>query len=90
MGTPMTTYDIYLDGRLDSALLALVAEYDLHDLSANVALHGLTADAALLHELLDRARILGVNVVRIRRGDGGVITSTSADSDHRCPELRAG
>jgi len=90
MSSPMTTYDLYLHGPLDTALLALVAEYDLQDLSATVALHGLTADAAVLHDLLDRARVLGVNVVRIRRDDDGLTPSTDARSDRRDRELHAG
>ena len=90
MGTPMATYDLYLRGRLDTALLALVAEYDLQDLSATVTLHGLTADEAVLHELLERARVLGVDVVRVRREDDDGTTSAEARSERPDRELRAG
>ena len=70
MQTASTTYDIYLDGHLDPALLALVAEYDLGDLPARVALLGLPADVAVLKELVGRAQALGVTVVQIRQSDG--------------------
>ncbi len=63
------TYDIMFRGRLDPPLLALIAEYDLGDLPAAVALHGLVVDQGTLDALLDRAHALGVTVTRLWRVD---------------------
>jgi hypothetical protein len=67
MKTVQTTYDIVLRGHLDPPLLALVAEYDLGDLPAQVMLQGLPADRATLDGLLARAHALGVTIVQVRR-----------------------
>lgn len=64
------TYDITLHGRLDSALFALVAEYDLGDVAATVTLRGLPLGTSTLEGLVDRTSDLGLTVVRVRPGDG--------------------
>jgi hypothetical protein len=66
---PDGTFDLVLRGRLDQPLLALVAEYGLATLPAQVIVRGLPGNLSTLDALLLRAQALGVNVVRVRRGD---------------------
>jgi hypothetical protein len=63
----MATYDIILRGPLGAQILALVDEYDLDDVPAQVVLCGLSADLATLEAIVDRANALGVAVVRVRQ-----------------------
>jgi hypothetical protein len=69
MAILQTTYDIVLRGQLDPSLLALVAEYDLGDLPAQVVLQGLPVDPTTLDALLLRAHALGLTVVQVRPVD---------------------
>jgi hypothetical protein len=63
----MATYDIIFRGPLGAQMQALVDEYDLDDVPAQVVLCGLSADLATLEAILDRAYALGVAVVRVRQ-----------------------
>jgi hypothetical protein len=64
------TFDITLRGCLDSALFALITEYDLDDVAATVTLRGLPLGPATLERLVDRTSDLGLTVERVRPGDG--------------------
>lgn len=66
MKTRPSAFDIVFRGHLDPPLLALIAEYDLGDLPAQVTLRGLAIDPATLEALLERAHALGVDVVQLR------------------------
>jgi hypothetical protein len=63
-------YEITLHGYLDPPMLALIAEYDLSDVPAQVVLRGLVVDQDTLDRFLDRAHALGVDVLQVRRAGG--------------------
>jgi hypothetical protein len=58
----LTSYRVHITGRMDAGMLALLAEYDVDDVPAEVTLHGLHLNEAVVRVLHDRAGALGLQL----------------------------
>ncbi|GGJ81808.1 hypothetical protein GCM10010123_09510 [Pilimelia anulata] len=66
MTTRDTEFELILRGRPDPLMLALIAEYDLFDSTAEMILHKIIVDRETLDGILVRAQALGVDIARLR------------------------
>jgi hypothetical protein len=59
----LARYTMQIRGQLDDALLALLAEFDVTDVPAELVLHDLAMDERLLRAMAERAQQIDVELV---------------------------